>query len=46
MEMIHTCSLILDDLPSMDDAGAAARRADAGIASFGEDLRDPTASRC
>ena len=37
MEMIHTCSLILDDLPSMDDA-ALRRGAPTLHREFGEDL--------
>src|SRR5207245_9416277 len=37
MEMIHTCSLILDDLPAMDDA--LMRRGAPGLhREFGEDL--------
>ena len=37
MEMIHTCSLILDDLPAMDDARMR-RGAPALHREFGEDL--------
>src|SRR6058998_613246 len=37
MEMIHTCSLILDDLPAMDDA-LMRRGAPALHREFGEDL--------
>ena len=37
MEMIHTCSLILDDLPAMDDA-TMRRGAPALHREFGEDL--------
>ena len=37
MEIIHTCSLILDDLPSMDDA-TLRRGAPALHREFGEDL--------
>ena len=37
MEIIHTCSLILDDLPSMDDA-ALRRGAPTLHREFGEDL--------
>ncbi|HUJ12483.1 MAG TPA: polyprenyl synthetase family protein [Thermoanaerobaculia bacterium] len=37
MEMIHTCSLILDDLPAMDDA-LLRRGAPALHREFGEDL--------
>jgi geranylgeranyl diphosphate synthase type II len=37
MEMIHTCSLILDDLPAMDDA-ALRRGAPTLHRGFGEDL--------
>src|SRR5438034_11827017 len=42
MEMIHTCSLILDDLPSMDDA-ALRRGAPTLHREFGEDLAILTA---
>ena len=42
MEMIHTCSLILDDLPSMDDA-AMRRGAPTLHREFGEDLAILTA---
>src|SRR5437867_8146820 len=42
MEMIHTCSLILDDLPSMDDA-TLRRGAPTLHREFGEDLAILTA---
>jgi geranylgeranyl diphosphate synthase type II len=42
MEMIHACSLILDDLPSMDDA-VMRRGAPALHREFGEDLAILTA---
>ena len=42
MEMIHTCSLILDDLPAMDDA-ALRRGAPTLHREFGEDLAILTA---
>src|SRR6266550_3329303 len=42
MEIIHTCSLILDDLPSMDDA-ALRRGAPTLHREFGEDLAILTA---